>query len=99
MASAPGEVREMRSCVIHLRQRGVLTLPRSLCEKYRLEEGDPLTLVDLDGVLLLSPKLSVLPKLTAEIERLRRDAGLSVDDLLAGLPRQRKPASGRRGER
>ncbi len=89
----------MRTATIQLRQRGVLTLPRSLREKYRLTEGDPLTLVDLDGVLLLSPKLSVVPKLTAEIERLRRDAGVPMGELLAGLPRQRKPAGGRRAAR
>jgi bifunctional DNA-binding transcriptional regulator/antitoxin component of YhaV-PrlF toxin-antitoxin module len=89
----------MRTATIQLRQRGVLTLPRSLREKYRLEEGDPLTLVDLDGVLLLSPKQSILPKLTAEIERLRREAGVSMGELLAGLPRQRKPAGRRRAAR
>jgi bifunctional DNA-binding transcriptional regulator/antitoxin component of YhaV-PrlF toxin-antitoxin module len=74
-------------------------LPRSLREKYRLAEGDPLTLVDLDGVLLLSPKLPVVPKLAAEVERLRQEAGVSVSELLAGLPRQRKPAGRRRAAR
>lgn len=88
----------MRTAIVQLRQRGVLTLPRNVREKYRLAEGDPLTLIDLDGVLLLSPKLSVIPKLTAEIERLRREAGLSVDDLLAGLPRQRESSDDRRGD-
>ena len=86
----------MKTATIQLRQRGVLTLPRNLREKYRLAEGDPLTVIDLDGVLLLSPKLAIVPKLTAEIERLRRDANLSVSELLAGLPRQRKPGGSRR---
>ena len=82
-----------------MRQRGVLTLPRGVREKYRLEVGDPLTLVDLDGILLLSPKLSVVPKLTAEIERLEREAGVTVDDLLAGLPRPPVAGRGRRADR
>ena len=89
----------MRTATIQLRQRGVLTLPRSLREKYRLAEGDPLTVVDLDGVLLLSPKVPVVPKLTAELERLRQEAKLSLPELLAGLPRQRKPEGGRRAPR
>ena len=89
----------MKTEVVQLRQRGVLTLPRGVREKYRLEVGDPLTLVDLDGILLLSPKLSVVPKLTAEIERLEREAGITVDDLLAGLPRPPVSGRGRRADR
>lgn len=47
-----------------------------------MADGDPMTIIDLDGVLVLSPKVGVVPKLAAEIERLRNAAGLSVDDLL-----------------
>ncbi len=89
----------MKTATVQIRQRGVLTLPRKVREKYRLEEGDPLTLVDLDGVLLLSPGVAVVPKLTAEIERLRREAKVSMSDLLAGLPRQRQAPGGRRASR
>jgi bifunctional DNA-binding transcriptional regulator/antitoxin component of YhaV-PrlF toxin-antitoxin module len=75
---------------IQMRQRGTLTLPAKLRAKYRLEEGDVLTLVDLDGAFLLLPKLSVVPKLTGEIERLREESGLAVDDLLEGLDKERQ---------
>lgn len=76
--------------VIQIRQRGVLTLPSKIREKYRLEAGDVLTLVDLDGALILSPKTSVVPKLAAKIERLRKDAGLSLKDLITEGHRQRE---------
>lgn len=56
--------------------RGTLTLPAKLRTKYRLDEGDSLTLVDLDAGILLSPKVQVVPKLAAEIERIRRSLGL-----------------------
>ena len=36
------------------------------------------------------PKVSLVPKLAAEIERLRQEAGLSVDDPLEGLDEQRR---------
>jgi bifunctional DNA-binding transcriptional regulator/antitoxin component of YhaV-PrlF toxin-antitoxin module len=62
----------MTTMTIQVRGRGTLTLPVSLREKYRLGEGDPLTLVDLDGAVLLSPRLLVVPRLAAEMERLRR---------------------------
>jgi len=50
----------------------------------------PLTLIDLDGAFFVTPKLSLVPKLAAEIERLRQEAGLSVEDLLEGLDEQRR---------
>jgi len=80
----------MNPRTITLRQRGTLTLPAELRQKYRLEEGEPLTLVDLDGVFILAPKAPLVPKLVAEIERLREEAGLSVEDLLEGLDEQRR---------
>jgi len=86
----------MKAATVQLRQRGVLTLPRKTREKYHLEEGDPLTLIDLDGVLLLRPGVAVVPKLVAEIERLRREAKVPVSELLAALPRQRASSGGRR---
>jgi bifunctional DNA-binding transcriptional regulator/antitoxin component of YhaV-PrlF toxin-antitoxin module len=71
----------MTTTTIQIRGRGTLTLPASLREKYRLGDGDPLTVVDLDGAVLLSPRLLVVPRLAAEMERLRRARKLSLKDL------------------
>src|SRR6266705_5887438 len=71
----------MITLTIQVRGRGTLTLPASLREKYRLAEGDPLTVVDLDGAVLLSPRVLVVPRLAAEMERLRRGRKLSLKDL------------------
>lgn len=73
-----------------LRRRGVLTLPAELRRRYRLEEGDPLTLIDLGGIFILSPKVPLVPKLVGELERLREEAGLGVEDLLEGLDEHRR---------
>jgi bifunctional DNA-binding transcriptional regulator/antitoxin component of YhaV-PrlF toxin-antitoxin module len=75
---------------IQVRQRGTLTLPTKLRAKYNIQEGDVFTLIDLDGLLVLSPRLSVVPKLAGEIERLRQEADLSLDDLLEGLDEERR---------
>lgn len=81
----------MRSATVQIRQRGTVTLPAKLRTKYRLDEGDSLTLIDLDAGILLSPKVQVVPKLAAEIERIRRSLGLEVEDLLtSGHPRATK---------
>jgi bifunctional DNA-binding transcriptional regulator/antitoxin component of YhaV-PrlF toxin-antitoxin module len=79
----------MQTRTVQLRARGTLTLPARIRERYALEDGDPLTLVDLDGAILLSPRVSVVGKLAAEIEYLRTEAGLSLDELLAGVREQR----------
>src|SRR5262249_54069359 len=73
--------RALTAITIQVRGRGTLTLPASLREKYRLGEGDPLTVVDLDGAVPLSPRVLVVPRLAAEMERLRRARKLSLKDL------------------
>ena len=42
-------------------------MPAKLRTKYRLDAGDSLTVLDLDGNILLSPKVPVVPKLAAEM--------------------------------
>lgn len=79
----------MTSRTIQIRGRGTLTLPARIRERYDLSDGDPLTLIDLDGAILLSPRLSVADKLSAEIEYLRTEAGMSLEELLDGLRGQR----------
>jgi AbrB family looped-hinge helix DNA binding protein len=74
---------------VQIRARGTLTLPARIRERYDLADGDPLTLVDLDGAILLSPKTSVADKLSAEIQYLMTEAGLSLDELLGGLREER----------
>ncbi|NLS75737.1 MAG: AbrB/MazE/SpoVT family DNA-binding domain-containing protein [Chloroflexi bacterium] len=77
---------------IQVRKRGVLTLPASLRDKYGIEEGDSFRLVDLDGILVLTPMVPMVPELAREIERLRLDAGLSVEEMLDSLRAQREKA-------
>lgn len=80
----------METKVVQLRARGTLTLPARLRERYGLSEGDPLTIVDLDGVIVLAPRTGIVARLAAELEDLRSKAGLSLDDLLSGLPAERE---------
>lgn len=78
------------SVTIQVRQRGTLTLPAELREKYGIRPGDTFRLVDLDGIFVLTPMVPMVPELAREIERMRLEAGLSVEDLLAGLREQRE---------
>lgn len=78
------------SQVIQIRARGGLTLPAKLRERYGLREGDTLALIDLGGVFVLSPRENVVDKLADELVHLREEAGLSVDDLIAGVREERQ---------
>jgi bifunctional DNA-binding transcriptional regulator/antitoxin component of YhaV-PrlF toxin-antitoxin module len=75
--------------VIQVRNRGVITLPAELREKYGIENGDIFRLVDLDGVFVLTPMVPMIPELAREIEQNRLEAGLSIEELLEGLREQR----------
>lgn len=75
---------------VQVRDRGVLTLPADLREKYGIRTGDSFRLVDLDGIFVLTPLVPMVPELAREIERARIEAGLSTDDLLRTLREQRE---------
>ena len=78
---------------LQVRERGVLTLPAEIRSKYGIEAGDTFRLLDLDGIFVLTPMVPMVPELAREIERLRVEAGLSLDDLLQALRelRERSP--------
>lgn len=75
---------------IQVRQRGTLTLPADLREKYGIREGDTFRLLDLDGIFVLTPMVAMVPELAREIEMARLEAGLSIDELLRTLREQRE---------
>lgn len=87
---------------IQMRQRGTLTIPAALREKYGIKAGDTFHLVDLDGVFVLTPMVPMVPELAREIERARQEAGVGIEELLQGLreqreqyrPEQRRPDGG-----
>ena len=74
---------------IQVRQRGTLTLPAELRDRYKIEPGDTYRVLDLDGIFVLTPMIPVVPELARQIEEARRDAGLSIDELLTALREQR----------
>ncbi len=75
---------------VQVRQRGSLTLPASLRERYKIKPGDTFRILDLDGILILTPMVPMVPELAREIERARIEAGLNVEDMLAALQEQRE---------
>jgi bifunctional DNA-binding transcriptional regulator/antitoxin component of YhaV-PrlF toxin-antitoxin module len=75
---------------IQVRERGVLTLPAELRQKYKIENGKIYRLVDLEGIFVLVPMVPMVPELAEEMERIRLESGLSMDELLEDLRIQRE---------
>ncbi|MAU02017.1 MAG: hypothetical protein CL608_33190 [Anaerolineaceae bacterium] len=75
---------------IQVRQRGTLTLPAELREKYGIRSGDTFRLVDLDGIFVLTPMVPMVPELAREIEQMRLEAGLTTQELISSLREQRE---------
>ena len=75
--------------VIQVRDRGMITLPGEIREKYGIENGAIFRLVDLDGTFVLTPMVPMVPKLANEIEQARLEAGLNIEELLQDLREQR----------
>ena len=75
---------------IQVRQRGTITLPAELRERYKIKTGDSFRLIDLDGIFVLTQMVALVPELAREIERARLEAGLSTEDMLKALREQRE---------
>ena len=74
---------------VQVRQRGNVTLPVDVRKRYNVQDGDTYRLLDIDGILVLTPMAPMLPELAREIERARIEAGLSMGEMLQGLREQR----------
>ncbi|WP_053958183.1 AbrB/MazE/SpoVT family DNA-binding domain-containing protein [Sulfobacillus thermosulfidooxidans] len=79
----------MDKYLLQLRDRGVVTLPKTVRQHYGLGPDTPLTLVDWNGVFILSPRIPVVTELAKQIAAERAAAGLSVQDLLRAWTQER----------
>ncbi len=79
----------MRQYVVQVRERGVVTLPKDVRERYGLATDTPLTLVDWDGLLVLSSRIPVVTELARQLAAERASENLSVDDLLSASAQDR----------
>lgn len=78
------------NATVQVRQRGTLTIPAEMREKYGIEPGDTFRIVDLDGMFILTPMTPIVPELAREIERARLEAGLDTVELLQALREERE---------
>lgn len=81
----------MGSTTVQLRMRGSLTIPAEVRQRYGFDDGDVFTLIDLgDGTLVFSPQIALVPKLVAEMQAIREEAGVTLEEMLADLSEDRR---------
>ena len=78
------------STTLQMAKRGQVTLPKALRDRYALREGDPMTLIDLDGVFLIRPGRSELDALAGKLTYTLQRKGESLDSVLAVLREERE---------
>lgn len=76
---------------VRLRRDGGITLPKELRDRASITTGTTLTLHNLgDGVFLLSRAPSRVSEIADRMAQQWREAGLSLEDMLAELRQVRK---------
>lgn len=80
----------MDTLAIRVAKRGVVTLPKPLREKYSIEPGSELTLLDLDGVFVLLLRRSQIDNLADCIGDALRERGETLESMLQTLGEERE---------
>ena len=70
-------------------QRGIITIPKSLRESYGLQPGDTFTLIDLDGVFVISPRRSEVDEIAGRIADRWAAEGETLESMLQALREER----------
>jgi AbrB family looped-hinge helix DNA binding protein len=80
---------DVKTYPIRLRNRGQITVPQSIRESLDLDEGDMLTLIQVNDLILMTPKQPQIPNLADKIASLMDEQGINLTDLLIGLDEER----------
>jgi len=75
---------------VRLRDRGQLTLPQAVRKELAVDDGDILTLVQIDDLAIITRRSSLLPKLSQEFTAIMKEDGVSLAELHQGLEEERE---------
>jgi bifunctional DNA-binding transcriptional regulator/antitoxin component of YhaV-PrlF toxin-antitoxin module len=76
---------------VQIRSKGTITFPAKLRNKYKLQEGEVFTIIDLGhGSFLLKPRIYEVDKISAKAEKTLKEDGVSLEEILETLGEVRK---------
>ncbi len=79
-----------RPVTAEIKSRGQLTIPKKIRVMSRLEEGQIVTIIPVGDSVIITPRRLRLEDARREIKRIMQEAGISPEDLLAGLQEERE---------
>ena len=79
-----------RSVTAEIKSRGQLTIPKKIRLMSRLEEGQAVSIIPVGDSVVITPKRLDLDDARREIKKILKAAGISPEDLLAGLKEERE---------
>ena len=80
----------MANLTVELAQRGQVTIPKPLREQHRWETGQQFTLLDLNGVVVMSPKESKIDALANQLRDDLIQESATLEEMLLELRRGRE---------
>ena len=80
----------MQTLTVRVAQRGLVTLPKALREAYDIRPGDQLTLLDLGGVFILSPRRSEVDAIADRLAQEWKSQGETLESMLQALREERE---------
>lgn len=76
---------------VQIRGKGNITLPAKLRSKYKLQEGEVFTIIDLGGgSFLLRPRVYEMDKISTKAEKILREDGVTLEELFETVREVRK---------
>lgn len=70
---------------IQVAKRGVITLPAEIRRENQIREGQTLSLIDLDGVLIITPRELQTDRLANRLAEIWQAQGLDLETMLKTL--------------
>lgn len=85
------QTRPVEYCLTgRLSEKGQIVLPKGFREEQNLSAGSPISILKFGNGLILIPEEKRFEEICASIERTMFSSGMTVDDVLEGLPRARE---------
>jgi len=80
----------MAAITVELAQRGQVTIPKALRDQHKWDTGQQSSVLDLDGVVVLSPKESKIDTLANQLRDDLINEGATLEEMLIELRRLRQ---------
>lgn len=80
----------IKAAVAEIKSRGQLTIPKKIREMVHLDEGQLVSIIPIGESIIVTTKRLELDEARRQIKGIIKAAGISVEELLAGLKEERE---------